>query len=148
MPGLNLMYLSSFGIATLGYFNTDANERHAYHIAGDPKDTSTSESTDILKSMIASDPETVQSFFSQLANNLYSSMSETLDRIPDFKSYKKAYNDIQLNKELEEYKTKIQKAEEALTAYENKWYDKFAAMETALAQLSSKQNAISSLFSS
>ena len=98
--------------------------------------------------MIASDPETVQSFFSQLANNLYSSMSETLDRIPDFKSYKKAYNDIQLNKELEEYKTKIQKAEEALTAYENKWYDKFAAMETALAQLSSKQNAISSLFSS
>ena len=142
------MYLSSFGIATLGYFNTDANERHAYHIAGDPKDTSTSESTDILKSMIASDPETVQSFFSQLANNLYSSMSETLDRIPDFKSYKKAYNDIQLNKELEEYKTKIQKAEEALTAYENKWYDKFAAMETALAQLSSKQNAISSLFSS
>ena len=93
------MYLSSFGIATLGYFNTDANERHAYHIAGDPKDTSTSESTDILKSMIASDPETVQSFFSQLANNLYSSMSETLERIPDFKSYKKAYNDIQLNKD-------------------------------------------------
>lgn len=142
------MYLSSFGIATLGYFNAEENEKHAYHIAGDPNDTSVAEGQDILKSMIASDPETVKSFFSQLSNNLYNSMSKTLERIPDFKSYRKAYSDLQLNKELEEYKTKISKAEEALTAYEDKWYDKFAAMETALSKLSSKQNAISSLFSS
>ena len=142
------MYLSSFGIATLGYFNAEENEKHAYHIPGDPNDTSVAEGQDILKSMIASDPETVKSFFSQLSNNLYNSMSKTLERIPDFKSYRKAYSDLQLNKELEEYKTKISKAEEALTAYEDKWYDKFAAMETALSKLSSKQNAISSLFSS
>lgn len=142
------MYLSSFGIATLGYFNAEENEKHAYHIAGDPTDTNTAENTDILKSMIASDPETVKSFFSQLANNLYKSLGSTLERIPDFKSYRKAYSDLQLNKELEDYKTKIQKAEEALTAYEDKWYDKFAQMETALSKLSSKQNAISSLFTS
>ena len=142
------MYLSSFGIATLGYFNAEDNEKHAYHIAGDPNDTNTSENTDVLKSMIASDPETVKSFFSQLANNLYKSMGTTLERIPDFKSYRKVYNDQQLDKELEDYTTKIQKAEEALTAYEDKWYDKFAQMETALSKLSSKQNAISALFTS
>lgn len=142
------MYLSSFGIATLGYFNAEDNEKHAYHIAGDPNDTNTAENTDVLKSMIASDPETVKSFFSQLANNLYKSLGSTLERIPDFKSYRKVYNDQQLDKELEDYETKIKKAEEALTAYEDKWYDKFAQMETALSKLSSKQNAISSLFTS
>ena len=78
------MYLSSFGIATLGYFNAEDNEKHAYHIAGDPNDTSVAEGKDILKSMIASDPETVKSFFSQMANNLYKSMGTTLERIPDF----------------------------------------------------------------
>lgn len=142
------MYLSSFGIATLGYFNAEDNEKHAYHIAGDPKDTNTAEGKDILKSMIASDPETVKSFFSQMANNLYKSMGTTLERIPDFKSYRKVYNDQQLNKELEGYESKIKKAEEALTAYEDKWYKKFGEMETALSKLSSKQNAISSLFTS
>ena len=60
----------------------------------------------------------------------------------------KVYNDQQMDKELSDYETKIAEAEEALADYEDKWYDKFAAMETALAQLSSKQNAISSLFSS
>lgn len=142
------MYLSSFGIATLGYYNAEENERHAYHIAGDANDAATSGNTDVLKSMIASDPESVKSFFSQMADKLYKSMGTTLERIPDFKSYRKAYSDIQLNKELEDYKTKIQDAEEALTAYEDKWYEKFGAMETALSKLSSKQNAISSLFSS
>lgn len=142
------MYLSSFGIATLGYFNAEDNEKHAYHIAGDPNDTSVAEGKDILKSMIASDPGTVKSFFSQMANNLYKSLGTTLERIPDFKSYRKVYNDQQLNKELEEYESKIKKADEALTAYEDKWYKKFGEMEIALSKLSSKQNAISSLFSS
>lgn len=142
------MYLSSFGIATLGYFNAEENEKHAYHINGDPDDTNTSEKTDILKSMIASDPESVKSFFTQMSDKLYKSLSSTLDRVPDFKSYRKAYSDLQMNKEMDDYKAKIKKAEEAMQAYEDKWYDKFAAMETALSKLSSKQNAIGSLFSS
>lgn len=142
------MYLSSFGISTLGYFNSEENERHAYHIDGDPNDAAVSGNTDVLKSMIASDPETVTSFFTQLSNNLYTAMTSTMERVQDFKSMYKVYNDQQMDKELSDYETKIAEAEEALADYEDKWYDKFAAMETALAQLSSKQNAISSLFSS
>lgn len=142
------MYLSSFGISTLGYFNSEENERHAYHIDGDPNDSAVSGNTDVLKSMIASDPETVKSFFTQLSNNLYNSMTTTMERVQDFKSMYKVYNDQQLDKELSDYETKISEAEEALTAYEDKWYEKFSAMETALAKLSSKQNAISGLFTS
>lgn len=142
------MYLSSFGISTLGYFNSEENERHAYHIDGDPNDSTVSGNTDVLKSMIASDPETVKSFFTQLSSNLYNSMTTTMARVQDFKSMYKVYNDQQMDKELSDYETKISEAEEALAAYEDKWYEKFAAMETALAKLSSKQNAISGLFTS
>ena len=140
------MYLSDFGIKTLGYFNAEDNEKHAYHIDGDLTDASTSGNADLLKSMIASDPEAVKSFFTQLANNLYTSMSSSMARIPDLKSYQKVYNDKALDKEMEDYKTKIQEAEEKLAAYEDKWYEKFAAMETALSKLSSKENAIAGLF--
>lgn len=142
------MYLSSFGIKNLGYFNAEENERHAYHIDGDPDDTNTSGSENVLKSMIASDPETAKKFFSQLANNLYSSMTTTMSRVEGYKSKYKVYNDKQMDKELDDYEKKIADAEEALTAYEDKWYEKFAQMETAMAKLSSKQSAISGLFSS
>jgi flagellar hook-associated protein 2 len=142
------MYLSSFGISTLGYFNSEENERHAYHIDGDPDDTNTSGNTDVLKSMIANDPSTVKSFFTQLANNLYNGMTSTMSRVEGYKSMYKVYNDKKLDSDLSDYDDKISDAEEALNAYEDKWYDKFSTMETALAKLSSKQSAISSLFTS
>lgn len=142
------LYLSSFGIKTLGYFESADNEKHAYHIDGDPDDSDTAGNTDVLKSMIASDPNKVKSFFEGLANKLYTSMTTAMSRVEGFKSMYKVYNDKQLDSELSSYETKIADAEEALTAYEDKWYDKFSAMETALAKMSSKQSAISSLFSS
>lgn len=140
------MYLSSFGIATLGYFNSEENERHAYHIAGDADDESTSGKTDQLMSMITSDPNTVKDYFEKLATNLYSSLTKSMSRVEGYKSMFKVYNDKQMDTELTNYKTKISDAEEKLTAYEDKWYDKFAAMEKALANLSSKQSAVSGLF--
>ena len=58
--------LSSFGISTLGYFASGENEKGVYHIDGDKDDTTTSGNEDKLRAAIASDPETVVSFFSQL----------------------------------------------------------------------------------
>lgn len=142
------MYLSSFGISTLGYFDSADNEKHAYHIDGDSDDSATSGNTDVLKSMIASDPDTVKSYFTQLAQNLYSSLTSSMSRVENFKSMYKIYNDQQLDDEMDDYDDEIEEAEEALTEYEDKWYDKFSAMETALAKLSSKESAISSLLSS
>ena len=120
------MYLSSFGINTLGYFNAEENERHAYHIDGDADDSNTSGKTDVLKSMIASDPTTVKNFFEKLANNLYSSMTTSMKRVEGYKSMYKVYNDKQMDKELTDYTTKIQDAEEKLNDYEDSWYSKFS----------------------
>nr|MCR4705188.1 flagellar filament capping protein FliD [Lachnospiraceae bacterium] len=49
--------LSTFGIATLGYFDAADNEHGAYHIAGDPDDTAVTDTKDKLKAAIAENPE-------------------------------------------------------------------------------------------
>ena len=140
------MYLADFGIKTLGYFNAEENERNAYHIDGDKDDSNTSMKEDSLKAMIASDPTKVQKFFSQLSQNLYTSMTSAMSRVEGYRSIYKVYNDKQMETELSGYDKKIADMEEALTDYENKWYDKFSAMEVAMAKMSSKQSAISGLF--
>ena len=138
------MYLSSFGINTLGYFNASANERNAYHIDGDSDDENTMGNKDVLKSMIANDPETVISFFTQLSRELYSQLGEKM-KSSDYSSYNKVYNDKQMSKDYTSYTEKIARQEEIITAAEDKYYKQFSAMETALAKLQSKESAISGL---
>ena len=141
------MYLSDFGINTLGYFSSAENEKHAYHIDGDKDDTSTSANTDVLKGMIASDPETVTTFFQNLSNKLYETLTKKMGA-SSMSSIYKAYNDKQMQSELDDYKTKIEEEAERVTEYEDKWYSKFSAMETALAKLNSKTSALSGLLGS
>ena len=50
-----------------------------------------------------------------------------------------------MKEDYDNYKTKIKKAEEQLTAMEDRWYKKFSAMETALAKMQSNQSAVSAL---
>lgn len=137
-------YLSDFGINTLGYFDAADNERHAYHIDGDTEDTNTASNTDKLKNMIANEPETVMSFFQQLSANLYDSLTKKMSGT-SMSSLYKVYNDKQMQTEYDNYKTKISEQEEKIQDFEDKWYDKFGAMETALAKLQSKTSAISGL---
>ena len=137
-------YLSSFGINTLGYFTAADNEKHAYHIDGDKDDSSTSGNEDMLKKMITSDPSTVMDFFQQLNNSLYTKLTEKMGA-NSMRSIYKAYNDKQMKQEYDDYTSDIAEQEEKLTALQDKWYEKFSAMETALAKLSSKTSAISGL---
>ena len=142
--GGKTLYLSSFGINTLGYFASADNEKHAYHIDGDKDDSSTSANEDILKGMIAREPETVTRFFQQLSNGLYNTLTKKMG-VTSMSSIYKAYNDKQMQSELDEYKSKIEEEAEKVTDYEDKWYSKFSAMETALAKLNSKTSALSGL---
>ncbi len=137
-------YLSNFGINTLGYFTAAENEKHAYHIDGDPDDTSTSGKTDKLKAMITNEPETVVKFFQELSNNLYSTLSDKM-AASEMRSIYKVYNDKQMKKELDSYEKEVAEQAERIKAFEDKWYEKFSAMETALAKLNSKTSAISGL---
>lgn len=139
------MYLSSFGIETLGYFSSAENEKNAYHINGDEDDAAVSSKTNDLKAAIAADPDTVISFFSQLAQNLYAELDKQSRSIDGVRSFGSFYDDKRMEDEYKNYTTKIKKQEDKLTALQDKWYNKFAAMETALAKLQSNQSAVSSL---
>lgn len=138
------VFLSSFGINTLGYYNAADNERNAYHIDGDADDGKTSGNKDILKTMIANDPSSVTNFFVELSRSLYSSMTNSM-KSSSFSSAYTAYDDKKMSKEYTDYTTKIQQMEDKLADYEDRYYKQFTAMEKAMAAMSSKQNALAGL---
>lgn len=143
--GGKTMYLSDFGINTLGYFNAPDNEKNAFHIDGDPDDGDTSGNADKLKSMISSNPSTVISFFTKLSQDLYDKMSDMSKSVDGYRSYGSFYDDKKMKTDYTDYNTKIAEMEEKLNAYEDSWYKKFSKMETAMAKMQSNTSAITSL---
>ena len=143
--GGKTLHLFDFGIETLGYFEAADNERNAFHIAGDPDDASTAGNADVLKGMIANDPDTVISFFTKLSQNLYGKMSEMSKSVEGYRSFGNFYDDKKMKSDYDSYTTKIKEQEQKLNDYEDKWYKKFAAMETAMAKMQSSASAITSL---
>lgn len=139
------MYLSDFGINTLGYFNAEDNEKGIYHIDGDQDDAKTKNEEDKLRAMIASDPDSVVSFFTQLSNNLHDDLMNKMSANKMSSAFT-VYNDKEMKEEYDAYTEKISKQEKKLNALMDKWYAKFSAMETALARLESKNSAISGMF--
>lgn len=140
------LYLSDFGINTQDYFSADKNERNALHIDGDKDDEVSAGNTDKLKAMISSDPETVTSFFQQLAGKLYDNLYEKMGT-SSLSSIYKVYNDKQLKEESTSWDNKILELEDKITKIEDKWYSKFSKMETKLAKMQKNQTAVSGFFS-
>lgn len=141
----NTKYLSDYGISTLSYFDAKDNERHAYHIDGNSEDENTKDKEDKLRAAITKDPDGTADFFANLFKDMYTKIDKVMMDRTDFSSVYKVYNDKKLQKEYDDYTSKIKKAEDELNDYEDKWYDKFTAMETALAKLQSNQSSISSM---
>ena len=139
------MYLSDFGINTLGYFNSPDNERNAYHIDGDSDDINTMNNEDKLRTAIAKDPDSVVSFFTGLADALYTKVGDMMKRT-EYSSSFTLYDDLLMKKDYDEYKDRIAKEEAKITAFEDRYYKKFGAMETALASLQAKESAVAGLF--
>jgi len=139
------MYLSDFGIATLGYFSAEKYERNAYHIDGDADDENTSTATNKLKEMITNNPDTVVDFFSQLSQKLYDKMFDMSKSVNGYRSYGNFYDDKKLTSDYTSYTSKIADLEEKLFAYEDKWYKKFAEMETAMAKMQSNSTAVTNM---
>lgn len=138
------MYLSDFGIETLGYFNAADNEKNAYHINGDEDEDTLKTKDNTLKEMITKDPNTVVDFFTQLSKTLYAKMDDLMAR-SDYSSINTVYDDKKMKEDYDSYSSKIKEAEAKLTDYEDKWYKKFSAMETALAKMQSNSSAVTSL---
>ena len=138
------MSLSNFGIETLSYFTAAENEKNAFHIAGDPDDANTSGDADKLKSMIANDPQAVIDFFVGLSRNMYSELTSRMAKTEYSSSYT-IYEDVRMKQEYDSYTSKIKDLEKKLADYEDKWYQKFAQMETAMSKMQSSVSAVTAL---
>lgn len=139
------MYLSDFGIETLSWDKAKDNERGAYHIDGDPDDVNSKSNDDVLRTMIAKDPDTVANFFVGLTRNMHDELAKKMSPTK-LSSALTVYDDKKMKEEYDQYTKDIKKQEEKLNAYIDKWYAKFSAMETALSKLQSKNNSLTSLF--
>lgn len=139
--------LSSFGINTLGYFNAGDNEKGCYHIDGDANDSSTAKETDMLKKAIASDPDTVMNFFSQLTKSMHTDLNKQMER-SDYRSIYHVYDDKKMQEEYDNYTSEIKAQEKKLKALEDRYYNQFTAMEVALSKLNSQQSSLAGLLGS
>lgn len=138
-------YLSNYGINTLSYFLAKDNERHAFHINGDSDDENTAEEEDKLKAAILEDPDGTAEFFANLCKAMYTKLDKVMMERTDYSSVYKVYNDKKLKSEYDDYTKQISAAEKELSDYEDKWYAKFAAMESALAKLQSNASSVTSM---
>jgi flagellar hook-associated protein 2 len=138
------VYLSDFGINTLSYFESEDNEKNALHIDGDEDDGTTSGKTNVLSSLISTDPEKLTAFFTGLTRSLYTSMNNAMSRT-SLSSMFTVYNDKKMAEDYADYTSEIADYEEELADYEERYYAKFSAMEVALAKMESNSSAITSL---
>ena len=139
--------LSSFGIATAGYFSVDNEEQGLYHIDGDPDDSTTSGKTDKLKAALAEDPDSVVSFFQKVSNDMYDALTKKMART-SLKSSYTLYKDKEMQKQYDEYGDTIDKWDEKIENYTQKYVKQFSAMETAMAKLQSSTSQLSSILGS
>ncbi len=137
--------LASFGINTLSYFEAADNEKGAYHIDGDADDEKTKGNDDKLRQMLTNNLDDTMDFFNNLAKNIYGKLGDMMAR-SDYRSFKSLYDDKALKKEYEDLEKDLKDEEQYLSDYEDKWYDKFAAMEKAMEKVNSKSNALAGLF--
>ena len=137
--------LSNFGINTLNYFEAGDNEKGMYHIDGNADDETTKSKDDVLKKMIGSDPELVQKFFSQLTSGLYNSLQQQMSRVEGTRSYGKLYDDKLLQSSYDKLTKDIKEQETYVSDLEDKYYEQFAKMETALSKMQNQTNSLASM---
>ena len=140
----SMMHLFDLGINTPGYFNAEENYRNSFHIDGDKDDTISSKKEDKLMAAINADPDRVASFFQELTGKLYTKLTDLMGS-SNYSSAYTLYNDKQMKTDYTDYTSKIAKAEKDLNAKMDKYYQKFAAMEAAMAKVQSQQNSFTSM---
>lgn len=136
--------MSTLGIGTGSYFTTDKENRSVLHIDGDSDDSITSGNADKLMAAISEDPDAVIEYFQKLSQNIYNTLGKKMSS-SSLSSAFTIYNDKQMSSQYSEYQNKIDDWEERLEKYEESYYKKFSAMETALSKLQSQQTSLTSM---
>lgn len=139
------LHLSQFGINTMDSRLVKKNEWHAYHIDGDEEEDIVKTNENLLKKMIASDPDATAEFFRNLSINLADGLYKLMGST-DYSSSYTLYEDKLMASQYSSYSSKIYEATKLLNAKQDNYYKKFARMEKAMAQLNSTQNQLAGYF--
>ena len=131
--------LVNFGVAAVDY-----SEKGILHINGDEDDTLVAIKENDLMKALTEDPETVMKVFTELAGDLYKTMTEQMEST-SLRSALSFYNDKLMSKTLKQYKEDLSDMENKLIGIENRYYRQFAAMETALSQMNAQSSSMASL---
>lgn len=133
--------LASLGITT----STDYKEGGLLHIKGDEDDDVYADETNKLQQMLDEDPDLVMEILNGLANNLYEDLKKRMSSTT-MSSAMTFYNDKEMNSQLSKYSKEIKQWDVKLNALEDKYYKQFTAMEKAMANMQSQQNALAGFF--
>ena len=95
--------------------------------------------------MIASDPDAVASFFSQMAQNVRSKLFDMM-KSTEYSSSFTIYEDKLMASQYSDYNSKIANATERLNKKQDAYYAKFTRMETAMAKINSVQSNLTGYF--
>jgi flagellar hook-associated protein 2 len=72
-------------------------------------------------------------------------MSNQSKSVDGYRSFGSFFDDKKMKTDYDGYNRKIADLEEKVADYEDKWYEKFSAMEVALSKLQSNQNVVASM---
>lgn len=132
--------LASFGIVTGTY-----TEHGQLHIEGDADDSDYSASNDKLKAAIAANPEALIKTLTTLGSEMYENLQKAM-RKTETSSALTFYDDVTIDKEIKSRKEDVSDLQEKMQEEEDRYYDQFSAMESALSKLQSQQNYVAQLF--
>ena len=118
---------------------------------GDPDDPAYASETNKLKEALNSKPEIFSQVFAGNKDNagvgfkLYTSLTDAMSFKENRSSSFTIYENLTMDKEIDDYDDEVDKWQEKLQKLEDKYYKQFGAMESAMAKLQSQQSYISSL---
>ncbi len=142
---------SRYTLSSLGIVTGDYSEKGKLHILGDEDDPAYSSQTNKLKQFLEEQPDVVAKVLAGTNENqgigfkLYESLSDDMSYKANRRSAFTVYDNLTMDDEIDDYDDEIDKWEEKLKKLEDKYYDQFAAMESAMAKLQSQQSYIASL---
>ena len=140
----------SFTLASLGIVTGDYTENGKLHILGDADDSTYSGETNKLKSMLESNPDIFQQVIAGtgdangIGEQLYDSLATSMKRTSTSRSLT-FYDDITMEDQMKDYNDEVDKWQEKLQKLEDRYYEQFAAMESAMAALQQQQSYLSGL---
>lgn len=139
--------LNTLGITT----SSDYTEKGKLHIIGDPDDPQFADQENILKKKLEENPEVFAKVFSGtvakpgLGTQIYDYFTKSMKFEAGVSSSQTFYSNLAMDDEIDDWDDKIDDLTDKLQKIEDKYYDQFAAMESAMAKMQQQQSYLASL---